>query len=179
LLVTKALYRLLIEVMANTWNHAYERCEPVHNRVPQKNNGYPWGRWWLLARNLPDCKKVQFAFLDVGKSMPVTIRKGITERIQQQLSNLIPTTAADSRLVMSALNGDFRTGTGETKRGNALPAIRALSDDRRIHSLKIVSRHAFVDVAERRSVDLRANFKGTLLSWEVFSSPLSESRSCP
>lgn len=61
---SKSIYSTMIESMANTKNHAYERGG---------------GKWWLMAAHREHLKTLHFTFLDNGLTIPATIRRNLGE----------------------------------------------------------------------------------------------------
>ena len=99
-LFTRDLYKALIELMANTFQHAYTNS---------KRSPY----WYLYAINLGD--RIQLTFIDTGEGIPSTVKKKFLERF--------PGVITDSGLIHSALRGESRTGTNLSNRGHGLPAL--------------------------------------------------------
>jgi len=149
---SKSIYSTMIECMANTKNHAYERGG---------------GKWWLMAAYREHLKTVHFTFLDNGLTIPATIRKNLGEYLANIAGTLLPVVQTqDYKLIESALKGDFRTKTGVSYRGKGLPKIYEYSKNRNIENLVIISRNGYVDVANGAIRDLGEKFFGTLLSWD-------------
>ncbi len=146
---SKGMYVTLIECMANTRQHAYDKFS-VHSK------------WWLIAVHEESEKKVKFSFLDNGKSIPNTIRKNIRERLFPMLAR----NASDADLVWSAMQGEFRTRTKKGYRGKGLPKIQEHSQSGAIRNLVVISREAFVRVSQQERINLKGSFSGTLFSWD-------------
>ncbi len=146
--VTRAIYAIVIEAMANTHNHAAQKAH-----VEQK--------WYLMAHYTGD-GDVHFVFLDSGVGIPKTIRKNFKEIISKIF---LPGTAIDHKLIRSALDGDFRTKTGQFERGKGLPKMNDLTKTGNIKDFVIISNKGFVDSS--RAIKMDDKFHGTLLSWKV------------
>lgn len=149
---TKRLYSMLIELMTNTTQHAYRETHGVMDE-----------RWYLYAESRDD--SVSFVFLDTGAGIPSTIRTNFAERITQFfLSN-----KGDAKLIASALNGAFRTETGEKHRGKGLPDIFESAKHGTISDLCIIAgRGECIVSAENEIIEKTMNswFEGTLFSWK-------------
>lgn len=148
LMISKGHYSTLVECMGNTNAHAY---------VIKKASPY----WYLMAVYNESKGRVRFTFLDGGEGMPDTLRVNFAERVARLFS-----TNTDAQLIMSALQGQFRTRTGERKRGKGLPKIYENSKAGNIDELKIISSYAKVDCASGELVTLKKKFVGTLLTWD-------------
>ncbi len=146
---TRSMYATLIECMVNTSHHAYAK------------KSAKW-KWWLMALPSQDKKKVHFAFLDNGRGIPATVRVNFRERLAQ----LYPSASMDSKLIHSALKGEFRTRTKHKWRGKGLPKIYNYSEKNLIENLQIISNHGFVDCRTNQHTELQDKFHGTLLYWE-------------
>lgn len=120
---SKVIYRILIEMMANTVEHAY--------RISSNTS-----RWYLMASRETGNGKIRFAFLDGGFGMPSTIRKNFSDKVETILLS-ITGTSNDSRLIMSALNGKFRTRTNKGYRGKGLRCSRSNAWSRPYDSIPI------------------------------------------
>ena len=100
---TIPLYNILLELMGNTYQHAYDTITEA-------------GFWYLFAEETEDF--VEFVFLDTGLGIPTTVQKRFRESITAWIGLV-----KDSSLIVSALKGEFRTKTKETYRGKGLPQI--------------------------------------------------------
>ena len=143
-LETNPIYTTIIELMKNTFQHAYDTA-PNFSR-----------RWWLIAVHLPESASVSFSFLDNGMGIPHTIKKKFFERL----------TSNDSELIASTLRGEFRTRTQQVYRGNGLPSIFEHHQDGRIRNLKVLSNKGFVDCQTDNTDSLNRRFRGTLICWD-------------
>lgn len=94
------LYEALIELMGNTFDHAYQGTTNYDKK------------WQLFIM-----KKGEFAvivFLDTGFGIPKTVRKKFTDHLKGYV---------DKDLLASALRGEYRSETGESNRGLGLGQI--------------------------------------------------------
>jgi len=149
---SKSIYSTMIECMANTNNHAYNNKD---------------GKWWLMARYDQSNKKVRFAFLDNGLTIPSTIKKNLKDYVLNIAGTILPTAKVrDCNLIESALKGEFRSKTGYPFRGKGLPKIYEYSNSGRIDNLAVISRYGVVNAPKIRTSDMENRFRGTLLSWD-------------
>lgn len=146
---TSPIYETIIELMKNTFQHAYD-TEPGYSR-----------RWWLLAVHLPESASVSFSFLDNGMGIPHTVRKKPLERLTSFIH-----IDQDAELIASTLSGAFRTRTKQHYRGNGLPSILEHYQKGRIDSLKVLSNKGFVDCQNNNNENLNRRFRGTLICWD-------------
>lgn len=155
----KAIYRTIIECMSNTKNHAYE-----------KGNINPL--WYLMAIYYQSRNEIHFTFFDSGLGIPTTIRRDKLEHITEKVSQFVKKISkgihitSDSDLIVSALNGEFRTSTALEHRGKGLPAIKQCCDNKDIDDLIIVSRQGYVNLQGKNDL-LPTNLLGTIISWKI------------
>lgn len=97
---TLNLYKTLIELMSNTFQHAYH-----------KSKMKPY--WYLYAIDLGNT--IQFTFIDTGEGIPNTVKRKWVEKI--------PFAGRDCDLMYSAFMGESRTETNLYNRGHGLPAL--------------------------------------------------------
>ncbi len=146
---TKFLYVLINEMMLNTYQHAYHK------------NGDTLSSWYVSVRTSEN--KIQFTFVDTGFGIPKTVRKKWTEKIF----------STESSMVKSALNGEFRTQTGNTYRGKGLPKIRDCVDKSYINELYVISNKAFCKVNKSNNevniseMEQTKSLMGTIYCWEI------------
>lgn len=142
---TKPIYKILIECMTNTKNHAYATPVMVN-------------KWYLMAYHERD--SVQFVFLDNGL--------GIAKTLQRNWKDLFKGIFSDEKLVKSALEGRIlRSQTGQEKRGKGLPAIRQVAQNIFIEKLTIITNKAKNDCKNDLDFKLGTEFEGTLLTWKI------------
>jgi hypothetical protein len=155
---TKSIYTTLIECMGNTRQHAYK-----------KGSGY--AKWWLMASYDKESVRVHFTFLDNGYGIPSTIRMRFGEKIRSVFGKIVGE-VPDSGLILSALNGEFRTRTGIAYRGKGLPSIFETARNKKIDNLIVISKKGYVgwkksEKGELESIELKFPLFGTLLSWDI------------
>lgn len=150
------IYIMMIELMSNTFKHAYASGQNVL---------FP--RWYSFAEYDGD-HTISFTFMDTGEGIPATVRKNFAEKLD------ILKIKGDSSYVKSALDGDFRTATGLTFRGKGLPRIRRFCKENKIQNLRIITNGADVSVHENSysSGVINNPLCGTLYYWQIDISKL-------
>jgi len=148
---SRRIYRILVEMMGNTVEHAYQ-------------NSTDTSKWYLMATHSEKDGLIRFAFLDGGFGVPATIRRNFVDMVKMWFAD-VRETSIDGKLLMSALNGQFRTRTEQGYRGKGLPNIySAYKDDGCISKLRIMSNNGYVDQMDCQ--ELTCKFHGTLFTWE-------------
>lgn len=148
---TKPIYKILIECMTNTKNHAFRKSK---NEKEKENY-----KWYLMAYH--NDREVHFVFLDNGYGIATTIRKNWKDIFSGKSFN-------DNKLVLSALEGQIlRSQTGEAKRGKGLPYIYKNSKEEHIKELIIITNKAFINCKNDKSKQIGNKFNGTLISWKI------------
>lgn len=150
ILGTKFLFSMIIELMTNTKQHAYNSLSSMENN------------WYVYVENREESLK--FVFLDTGVGIPKTIRTKFGEKIISILSN------SDAYFIASALRGEFRSETRLEYRGKGLPEIYNRITSAKIENFAIVSGQGKCVVDEFGNIveiPLKNVFNGTLLSWNL------------
>jgi len=153
--MTKDVYAIIIESMTNTFNHSSIDKDKA--------------KWYLMAYHTQD--EVHFTFLDSGLGIPKTLQTNFMDTIHMLKSLHI---TKDHQLILSALNGDFRTATKENKRGKGLPKIMRISKSNSIKESILVSNLGYVNCTNGTSKVLDTRFHGTLLSWKIVKGEVNE-----
>lgn len=149
---SKCIYKMLIELMGNTYEHAFENREKT-------------SKWYLFALHDKNDKKVKFAFLDGGLGIPSTIIKNKHEKIIEVVNRLLKDKfSIDSKLIKSALDGNFRTRTKRGWRGKGLPSIYSNLKLDYIEKLTIIANMGHFNEQDSL-IDLNVKFNGTLYIW--------------
>lgn len=154
LLITKRLYPMIIELMTNTKQHAYNKNNK--SSIMECN-------WYIFSEKLDDC--IKFVFLDTGVGIPSTLWYNYREK----LSKLFSGHQSDAAFISSALQGEFRTETKKSNRGKGLPGIYQDSINGKIRNMSIISgrgKCTILDDGEIKETILSNSFKGTLFCWE-------------
>lgn len=143
--ILRHLYTMLIEIMTNTVQHAY------NNKQVLKCN-------WYMYIEIGD--NINITILDTGDGIPTTVSRRITDMAY------IFSKIKDSRIISSALDGAFRTETKKNYRGKGLPHILECYNNTYIKELCIVSGKGSVSICknsnERKYYDSHENFYGTV-----------------
>ncbi len=159
---SKRHYETIIECMANTKNHAYTSESSAPN-------------WYLMAMYYSENKRVRFAFIDGGLGIPRTIKKEWKEGVRKFFSQAkVPFVEKlqDKALIMSALNGDFRTRTSQEHRGYGLPKIYESSQKKLLDDVRLISNRGYINCTSGESMELNEKFRGTLWSWDFIKDGL-------
>lgn len=154
LISTKRLYPMIMELMTNTRQHAYNKNQM--SSIMECN-------WYIFAERLDNC--IQFVFLDTGVGIPATL----WYNYQEKLSKLFSGKKKDAAFISSALRGEFRTETRRTNRGKGLPGIYQDSITGRIRNMSIISgkgKCTIMPNGEIKEKVLLSSFEGTLFCWE-------------
>lgn len=144
------LYEICIELMSNTFHHAYN------------NNSILAKVWYLFVEREDNI--VKLSFIDVGNGITNTIRKKFTEKIK------ILGLTEDSKYIMSALKGEFRTRTNLKYRNKGLPTVYKYSKKKEVRRLEIISEKGIYKINENGKElleDLETPLQGTLYYWEI------------
>ena len=141
------LQGMLIEMMANTVNHAYSK--------------YQKG-WYFSVQHLPKENKVRFCFVDNGKGILHTVRLKIRDKIVNFFAD-----DNDGQLLKLAFDGKFGSRTTLAFRGRGLPAVKKNHEQQIIKNLKVISNNVFLDFEAGTTEILTDPFDGTFYYWEL------------
>lgn len=146
----KGVYRVLIECMANTRDHA-----SLNNKEQES--------WWLAVYHDKEKRKVYFAFLDNGVGL------FNSDRLQGFIKSFASMMGVYNRisLLREMLDGKVASTTGIPYRGKGMPAIYTAMQRGFFTNLKIVSNNVVFDAASRDGRLISQEFKGTSYTWEV------------
>lgn len=144
------LYRVLIECMANTRDHA-------------KIGSVGREAWWVAVYHDSKTGIAHFAFLDNGVGV---FRSGRMVGYLRQLGDFLKLNTYPD-LLRDILDAKLGSRTGLPYRGKGLPAIKRALDRGQLRNLKIVTNGAYLNAAERQGRSLRREFRGTCLTWEI------------
>jgi hypothetical protein len=151
--VAEASFAAIVEAMENTTMHAHK------GRAGRS-------RWWLMAYHNPDDGTIRIAFLDNGAGIPSTVRKTFKEKIQDVSELVLKTGSDDGALILSALNGEFRTRVGLPQHGKGLPRIYREAKEGKLADLVLMSRRGWVRCADPTPKTSDVDFGGTLFYWK-------------
>lgn len=155
---TKRLFPMIVELMTNTYQHAYRNDNGLDGLTEMNTN------WYIFAQDVGNA--IRFIFLDTGVGIPRTVARRNRERIANwfNLDN-------DVIYLESVLKGDYsRSETGLLHRGKGLPEIYNDCKNGYISNLRIISGKAKCIVNADSTISANrtdAVFKGTLFSWEI------------
>lgn len=147
---TKSIFTLIVELMTNTRQHAYNNIKGVKNK------------WYIYVESNEE--KIRFVFLDTGEGIPNTIRINFYEKLMTLVDN------NDAYFIASALRGKFRTETLEEHRGKGFPEIYDKAIEDSISMFSIVSCNGRCDIKKDGNIDeikLNYGLRGTLFYWEL------------
>ena len=162
----KELYAILIEMMANTNNHA--AAKPIDSLTIDNR------QWWLFI--FPDSlsKSVKFVFLDLGvgifDSIPV---KQFIQRTPQSLLDKKHLSQNYRRriqlqeILTNLTSGKIKSSTGRDDRGRGIPLIAEHSVCNHFCSFHIISNDAYIDLREGTASAMNEHFGGTLFHFEL------------
>ena len=100
------IQKVLIELMSNVFHHAYEK------------NSFLAKKWYMYAEHVNDY--IRCVFVDTGHGIAKTARKNFSEKIKL----LFGLKVDDSKIIESIFEGEFRTATNQSFRGNGLLSVR-------------------------------------------------------
>lgn len=145
------LYIMMIELMSNTYKHAYN--------ISKQSSPAQW--YCFVEYNNYDT--FSFTFVDTGFGIPATVRKNFLEKID------FLKLKTEDKYVISALNGDFRTSTNKKNRGKGLPKIRNFCSSGKILNMRIITNSADVLVERETCLSsiLKTPLQGTLYYWQI------------
>lgn len=149
---TKSLYTVLIELMSNTFHHAYDNTFLIRKQ------------WYIYAERREDY--THFIFIDTGRGIASTVRKNFPEKIRQIFGNFIKNVGNDAELIQSAFHGEFRTATKQGYRGNGLVTVKKIMSKAPFENFEVISghgRYSVSDVIENYSKKIY----GTLFTFDV------------
>jgi anti-sigma regulatory factor (Ser/Thr protein kinase) len=137
------LYNALVELMQNTFDHAYKKNAIISN-------------WYLYAKKVD--KGIAFYFFDNGLGIITTARKKFIDKFN----------IGQKSILESILNGDFRTRTNLPHRGQGFIDIKKLLDSDSVGLQMILTNKVRYFKNEDTHIpldNLKNNFQGTLVVW--------------
>jgi len=161
----KELYSILIELMANTNNHADSENTAI----------YPW---WLFLFKDEKKEIIKFVFLDLGvgifESLPVKqfIIKEPLSFLQVKTGSVKRRGEELNKIFSALISGKIKSSTGLPTRGKGLPLIAKIAKSGHFCSFKIISNDAYIDVTNNEVSAMNENFSGTLYYFELKKSIL-------
>lgn len=144
----RALYQTFVELMSNTYNHAYVYDDNLE-RV-----------WYVYAKR--ERKVVYFTFLDTGKGIADTIYKKYIEKILKNFK-----IKKESDITLSAFTGTYRSETQKVNRGTGLPEIYQHSKTH-LYNMKVITNKSYCNISSNETgKDLNNHLHGTVYVWEI------------
>jgi hypothetical protein len=143
----KKVQGMLIELMANTVNHAY---------IDKAQKG-----WYFALDHLTDLQKVKFCFVDNGSGILSTLERKLPEKVLSALGG------KSSETLKRAYLGDFGSRTKLSNRGRGLKAIKKVAETGYIKSLKVITNDKLYDFETNNIEQLPEKFDGTFYFWEI------------
>lgn len=155
---TKNIYNMIIELMTNTVQHAYNSKKMLF-----------FNSWYVFVEAQDDYIKI--VFLDTGEGIPKTVRKKLREKV--------PFLKSDKKLIYSSLKGEQRTETNNSYRGKGLPSIADKFNGGCLENLVIFSGAGSCSIEDwDRNLyelnDLEDELFGTLFCWEINKNKIQE-----
>jgi hypothetical protein len=157
----KELYSLLIEVMANTNNHASSEKEGVYS-------------WWLSI--YPDSvkKTVKFVFIDLGVGVfqSIPVQQFVSQSpnsffsFSRQLEQGIRG-AKIAEIFSALIGGKIKSSTGDPTRGRGLPLIAENAKTGHFKEFKMIANDAYIDLISNETSVMNEHFSGTLYYFEL------------
>jgi hypothetical protein len=150
----RPLYEILIELMANTNNHA----TPLEKITEKKYD------WWLYVFYDKLTNITSYTFLDFG----VGIFESQSFRTYKDFilikwgKEKPPTEMAED-----LLNGKISSRTGKDERGRGFKCITDNVTRKEFKKFVIISNSLYIDVKNRTSSPLSNSFNGTFAYWEI------------
>ena len=157
----KELYSLLIEIMANTNNHADSK----------KSGVYPW--WLSIYRDIEN-NSVKFVFIDLGlgifESLPVQQYMNKNPNTYMSYSGQIKQELRRQNiaaLFTALINGQIKSSTGDPTRGRGLPLIAKNAKSGHFKAFKMIANDAYIDLISNETAVMNEHFSGTLYYFEL------------
>lgn len=144
----KDLYRILMEMMSNSIQHAYEH---------KKNT-----RWWVaINHNLVE-KKVSFVFLDNGKGIIKTLKPEFLQKLKQ-----ITGVNSQDEILQKVFDDKIGSSTKIEGRGRGLPAIYKVREH--FSNFVALSNGAYLNFEHELKETVSNQYNGTYYSWELIN----------
>jgi hypothetical protein len=144
----QATYRVLIESMTNTMNHAADYAEGKQT-------------WWATVYADLESKRVCYTILDMGVGVFRSLKVRGLRKFYLALGM-----RNNSDILKDILQGKVESSTGIKYRGKGLPAIYRDALSKRIQSLVIITNNVYANIETGEFRLLPKAFNGMLLYWE-------------
>lgn len=145
------LYRVIVELMHNTHDHA-----------AGERKGHE--RWWLSVNQDEKNKKVVFTFIDYGMGILTSLNNKPEGRT---LFDRLGAQSSHKHLESLFTTKNHESSSKKRGRGWGLYSIKQAMDRNQISKLHVITNNAFGNLAAGEYRRLNAGFSGTLYSWEL------------
>lgn len=144
------LYNIFIEAMANTTNHAWDKCN-----------------WWLFHYEEPETNISKICFIDLWIWIIESLDKK-TKTWWETFKDFI-SIPINSNKLSKIMNWEVEipSSTGERKRWNWLIQMKGFSEFDNINNFTIITNNVYYQPKLNISRNLKSNFKWTFIYWEV------------
>lgn len=155
---SKGVYRVLMELMQNTNNHAW----------PHKQGEK---QWWMSVHHQKKTKSVSFVFVDFGVGVFDSLdSKAPGDKWydwRPKLGKLFSSNNNADVLALILEGKLHQTVTRQSFRGKGLPGISAVFGRGSISNLVIITNDVYAKLATSEFRTLGSPFRGTMVSWDV------------
>ncbi len=156
----KGLYRVIIELIDNTREHA-----------PYKKRERGSERWWLCINHDKANKKVSFVFLDYGIGIFASLADKPADhpisRLAKGWAQSFGMSASGEHLKSLVTTKLYETSSSKEGRGLGIYGIGQTMGRNQISNLHIISNNAYGNVDKKQYRRLNTGFNGTLFYWEL------------
>jgi hypothetical protein len=175
----KELYAILIEMMANTNNHASKymyNVPSIIKKVAADDAGSEVVKWWLFSFYDVEKHAIKYVFIDFGvgmfESLPVkqfiqrvpvpiiSFDSGNEVRLQKRRVEL-------AHMFENLVAGRISSSTGDPSRGRGIPLIADCASSHMFSQFNIIANDAYVDLKKRVAAAMNEHFSGTLFHFEL------------
>lgn len=146
----KALFAILIELMANTNNHASVNNEKSYF-------------WWLFVDISTDDKIASITFVDLGVGIFESLHVKRAKSLLSKVIKISPNEAIWNKLA----NGEIGSRTGLGERGKGIPLICEHAKNDYIRSMKLITNDVYIDLKADTITTMAESFSGTLYHIEI------------
>lgn len=147
----RPVYEIIIELMANTNNHASVMSEINYD-------------WWLYVFYDDTTNITSYSFLDFGVGI---FKSKQFVRYYNLLLFKFNLDQSTEQLASDLLSGKISSRTGLEERGRGFTCIMNNVKNKHFKKFFIITNNVFIDVKNRSSTKLDNEFKGTFVYWEI------------
>jgi hypothetical protein len=145
----RGVYRVLIECMNNTIDHAARAADRPEN-------------WWATVYCENPLRRADFAFVDSGLGIFESVKVGRLLSIAKLFG------MRDNADVLQAiLKGEVASRTGEPYRGKGLPSVYGVMKRGGLSKLIVIANDVYANISKWEFRRLTTPFGGTFWYWEV------------